>query len=248
MRTKTAYRDKPENIPAENPEIPKPAIEIKHDGTPADVTTATREVPATEEEYNKQVSDADQAKLALVRQIEELRKSELLQREHAIARAQAQVRPITREQKLHLWRSQGMSDAEDKFLQANPELIDDSQRTALAAAEAERQGHTRGTAEHMQTTKRIFHEHAAPPTNPIPETPAFFEPPASSPAASNPGSLYAAPVSREGGGYRQSSNSVTLTREDKEHARIAGVSEVEYARQKKKLAEMKASGLYGESR
>jgi phage I-like protein len=48
-------------------------------------------------------------------------------------------------------------------------------------------------------------------------------------------------------GQRQSTR-YTLTREEREYARIAGVSEAEYAKNKQKLAEMKANGLYGERR
>jgi hypothetical protein len=61
---------------------------------------------------------------------------------------------------------------------------------------------------------------------------------------------YSAPVSREvpsAGGFRQSGR-VTLTVEDREFARIAGVSDVEYAKQKARLLEMKASGEYSDRR
>lgn len=64
-------------------------------------------------------------------------------------------------------------------------------------------------------------------------------------------SMMSAPVSREvpsSGGQRPSATRVTLTREEKEYAKIAGISEVDYAKNKQKLAEMKSQGLYGESR
>lgn len=64
-------------------------------------------------------------------------------------------------------------------------------------------------------------------------------------------SMMSAPVSREAptsGGQRQSATRVTLTREEKEFAKISGVSEADYAKQKIKLAEMKSQGIYGESR
>jgi hypothetical protein len=59
-----------------------------------------------------------------------------------------------------------------------------------------------------------------------------------------------APVSREaqtGTGQRASSK-VKLTVEEQEYARIAGITDVEYAKQKQKLGQMKANGDYGERR
>lgn len=64
-------------------------------------------------------------------------------------------------------------------------------------------------------------------------------------------SMMSAPVSREtpnSSGQKPSATRVTLTREEKEFAAISGVSEVDYAKNKQKLAEMKAQGLYGEGR
>ena len=54
-----------------------------------------------------------------------------------------------------------MHEAELKFLEANPELIDFPQLTAFAANEAAQQGHERGSEAHMEKTKAIFHEHLA---------------------------------------------------------------------------------------
>jgi nucleoid-associated protein YgaU len=41
---------------------------------------------------------------------------------------------------------------------------------------------------------------------------------------------------------------IRLTAEEQEYARVAGISDVEYARQKQKLAQAKAAGDYGERR
>lgn len=59
--------------------------------------------------------------------------------------------------------------------------------------------------------------------------------------------IVSAPVSREvpnGGGNRQSNGKITLTAEQKEFARIAGVTETEYAKQLIRLNEAKANGQY----
>jgi hypothetical protein len=55
-------------------------------------------------------------------------------------------------------------------------------------------------------------------------------PPAPQPES---GAMYSAPVSRQvqGGGYRPSPSSVRLSAEQREAARMSGISEVEYAKQ-----------------
>lgn len=57
-----------------------------------------------------------------------------------------------------------------------------------------------------------------------------------------------APVSREGPSTpgRTRSGSVTLNAMEREAAKMAGVTEAEYAKQKQRLMEMKANGSYGE--
>jgi len=60
-------------------------------------------------------------------------------------------------------------------------------------------------------------------------------------------SIMSAPVSRDvpaSGGSRPGTK-ITLTREEKEMARVSGITEVEYAKQKQRLAEAKANGTYG---
>lgn len=65
-------------------------------------------------------------------------------------------------------------------------------------------------------------------------------------------SIVSAPVSREtptgGTGQRTSSTKIRLTAEEAEYAKIAGITDVEYARQKQKLNQHKANGDYGERR
>jgi hypothetical protein len=252
MRTKTAYRNKPENIPAEIPEIPNiPQVKIDGQRVEPDVT-ATAEVPRSavevDEAFKRQAESSDPS-LALARQIEELRKSEALQRQAAMM----PQRPLSPEEKLAAWRSQGMSEADERFLVEHPLMVEHSALTAQAAAVAAQQ-YQRGTDDHRRATKQLFDQHLAhlaqAAANPVPTAqpiPEYFRPPEPKPESTpSPASYTSAPVSRSGGGFQ--SSRVTLTREDKEYARIAGISDVEYAKQKQRLAEMKASGEYSERR
>lgn len=59
--------------------------------------------------------------------------------------------------------------------------------------------------------------------------------------------IVSAPVSREtpsSSGTRNSANE-TLTKDEREAAKIAGITEAEYAKQKRRIREMKANGSYG---
>ena len=261
MRIKNKYREiKPaiaeNNIPAEEVLVDIPRVEVN--GVKAEpVAAVSIEAPADVEPVDavaaaiEASAKADEAKNALVRQLEAMRQSEALQRQHA-AQLAAQ-RPATREERLAMWKQQGgMSEAEAKFLEANPELVDIPELTAAAAAEATRQGHQRGSEAHMETTKKLFHEHvasmqaqaAAPAT-----TPAFFQPPpAKPPAPRAPAHYVSAPVSREvpSGGDRAEvqidPRRVTLTQDELQIAQASGITPQEYARQKLRLKRELASG------
>lgn len=60
-----------------------------------------------------------------------------------------------------------------------------------------------------------------------------------------------APVSRSNGpsygGYRLSPSSIRLSKDERDIARASGMSDIEYARQKIKLSEMKAAGLLNDA-
>src|SRR5262245_27367976 len=135
MRTKSAYRDKPDSeIPAAPSNIP----EVKIDGEDAEpVLTASVETePDAVTLAINRATEADQAKLALVRQLEALKRSEEGQRLHqeAMAAAQApQPLPETLEDRIALWRQHGISEAEADFLRQNPELAGFPQVSALAS-------------------------------------------------------------------------------------------------------------------
>jgi phage I-like protein len=248
MRTKSAYREKAaENIPpvavAAAPDGPVVAVEQHHE--------PRAELAALE--YAEKATKADEAAEALRKQVEELRKSERLLAQQAQYAAQLQQqRPPTRSEKLAMWRAQGTPEAELEFLEANPELVDYSGLTAVAAAEAAQAGHKRGSHEHMRATKEIFDKHLAhlqaqqQADSAMAPAPKFFAPEPSRPAVRSP--IVSAPVSREiaSGGprptYETDPRRVTLSVDERAIAKNAGISETEYARQKIRMLGMKERG------
>jgi hypothetical protein len=245
MRTKSAYREKPAaniNPPAEAvitpaPDAPAVAAEVR---------------PQSEPQAGS--SQPDEAAAALRRQIDELRRSETMNRRAAELAVRPQ-QPLSREQKIELWRQQGMGDQEAEFLKQHPMMIDANMLTAYAAREALQAGHERGSETFLQETKRIFDKHIADlqtqaetPTEPaMTPTPKFFEPPPQARPRAPQGPIVSAPVSRETPGMRRAEaesdpRRVTLSIEEREIARASGISEIEYARNKIKLQGMKARG------
>jgi hypothetical protein len=241
VRTKTAYRKSAENIPP-----------------PGEATAPAIEAPAVAVEVQPQpeLSQPDETALALQRQIDALARSEALQRQAAEQQLQPQ-RPMSREDRLAVWRMQGMPEVELKFLTANPALVDMPQLTAYAANEALQQGHERGSEAFLNATKLNFDKHlqhlqaqAQTPTESVmQETPKFFAPPAQPKPKPNGGPIVSAPVSRtvpDGSGsrpeYQQDPRRVTLSVDEREIARASGISEIEYARNKIKLQGMKSRG------
>lgn len=241
MRTKTAYRPKTVENPA--PNIP----EVKIDGAEVEpvATHATDDIPAEPSAALAAEAEAVKADaaLALKRQIEALQHSEQLQRQRA-AQIAAQ-RPIGHADKLANWRAAGMSEADARFLDEHPAMVEHDGLTALAADEAARQGHARNTDAHRQATKQIFERHITSQTHAAQTAePEFFRPapPALPPVQS---AMYSAPVSRvvPSGGYREPSPlQVHLSAEEKQVAAVSGISEVEYAKHKLRLEREKAAG------
>ena len=103
MRTKTKYREiqldnSAQNIPAEK-ELPVTVVSAPPQGPAMPVesqpqVTAPEPIPAAE---------------ALKAQLEALKHSEEIQRQRAAHIAASQQQPVTREQKLRLWKQQGLS-------------------------------------------------------------------------------------------------------------------------------------------
>jgi hypothetical protein len=160
----------------------------------------------------------------------------------------AQQLPLTREQKLDLWKRQGLSDAELQFLAEHPAMIDYPQLTGHAASEAMQQGHQRDSKPFMEAMAVAFDnhlKHQQQQANPAEQpTPAFFEPPPP-PAAPSRAHLVSAPVSREIPGGRApdlNPRRMDLTAEETEIARASGISATQYALGKLRLQKEKASG------
>jgi hypothetical protein len=192
--------------------------------------------------------------LALQRQIEELKRSEEIQRQRAAVLQQPQ--PVSREQKLAMWRQSGLSEEEAHFLQRNPSMIDFPQITSFAIHRATEAGLERGTDAHFAAVEKIFNANfghlQAQAANPDmrPPTPTFFTPPPPR-SAPNPSHLVSAPVSRSipnASGRRHTPGKVTMTPQEVEAARISGISIEQYAKEKIKYEGMREDGSYRDNR
>jgi hypothetical protein len=241
-RIKSAYKNNSEpQFPAEKiaEEIP-PSEKYDLDAEPA--TDAVVVHHESDKPPNDAIAEAtDAATLRLQKQLDELKRSEELQRQHA---QMTHTQP-SREQLLHAWRQGGMIPADEEFLRANPALIDNPRLTALAANEAA-QRHERGTDDHRRATKELFDHHLArlqARAQPAAEPPEFFRAPPP-PEPRSAASIVSAPVSRgEVGGYREPSpSSVRLTPDELEIPRASGISPVEYARNKIRMQKEQRSG------
>src|SRR5262249_18483924 len=140
---------------------------------------------------------------------------------------------------LAAWKAQGMSDADHDFLAAHPHMVEADRLTAIAAHQAATEGHQRDSDDHRKRTRELFDQHLARFQSQAP-TPQFFTqpPPPEPPSAA---AYVSAPVSREapsGSGTRRelSPSQVKLSPQQREAAMLAGISEVEYARNLQKLA------------
>jgi hypothetical protein len=257
MKTKTAYR-LPKNIPVETPDIPEEPIQPSETVDINFDTTDKAEPNEAVAEALQKAAEADEASEALKRQLAHLQASEQAQREfaaqvaaqRAAQAAPAPTLPAEPEARIALWRQHGLSADDASFLAAHHELVAEPHLCRLASDEAALH-HERDTDAHRAATLEAFHRlqgQASPATQPTPE---FFAPPRAAPSPAterpSPAAFVSAPVSRgtPSGetGYRPA-RKITLTPQDQEYARIAGISDTEYARQKQKLALHKANGDY----
>jgi hypothetical protein len=196
------------------------------------------------------ISSSDDAAHAFKAQIEALKGAEEIARQRQASPVPPAQQPIDqRELRLAQWRQQGLSREQESFLRSNPILIDRPEITAFAKAEAHRDGHGPDKPEHYEVVKRNFNriseeleQRAAARAKPEPE----YSEPRSAPQRSSPSVGYAAPVSREvpSGAYysERRSSRVTLSPQEKEIARLSGISEEEYALGKMELKRRKEAG------
>ena len=185
---------------------------------------------------------ADDAAEALRKQLEALRRSETLQQQSQIAKLTAQER-------------------RQDWIKNNP-LAQQHYNTLNALhAEAIQAGHADTSPayfDYLNDRLEALNGHAAAATQLVNEaqqlqqraTQSVPQHRPASPSNQQRTSIVSAPVSREvpsSGGFRQAGK-ITLTAEQRESARISGISEAEYARQLSRLNDMKATGEYSDRR
>jgi hypothetical protein len=204
----------------------------------------------------------DEATTRLQRQIDELKRAEELQRQQV-----AQQQQWTPDRVLQFWRSNGLDESGERFLLNHPQHI--IGLTDFASQRARQHGHEPGSAAHTEAAKAIFHENLAHleaqaaanvPTQSMSHEPAPYRPaPPAAPAPAPPlpqvederPSIVSAPVSREAPSEStgRRASQIRLTVEQREAARMAGITEVEYARQLQRLdAAKREEGRYAERR
>jgi hypothetical protein len=230
------------------------------------VAVSVRTGPDTVTEYTKRVADADShasklkaqvppdeddATKRLQVQIEEMRRSEQLQRQAQL------IQTNPREAKLHLWRQQGMDEPTERWLRDNPVMIDNHELTRHVAEQTAKH-HPPGSDAHREATRQLFNglmgkaeaERLArnapqpPPLAPPRHEPAVHVHVSHDEEPDMPNSegpafdrrIHSAPIDRDAAGSRgNASGKVTLTPEERQFARQIGVSEVDYAKNKQKM-------------
>jgi hypothetical protein len=222
---------------------------------------AVRTEPAEPIDVPTDANSADDASLAFQEQIGKLRDAEEMQRQ----RAQAAPQP-TRAERLNKLRQEGLSEAAVSFLGANHEIMDYPHLADQAARIARDEGYLPDTEAFFQAVKSNFRHITTPPKaepSEALETAQKYSGAAPMPSLHDKASLersrqqraaaiLSAPVSREGSvswsGRRESSDDrpdrVRLSVLEKEIARSAGISEVDYARGKLDLERRKRSGEF----
>jgi hypothetical protein len=242
MGLKSAYRR--EKVAAEKAAEAIPASEKFEHVEPAADTVIRHE---SESPPNQAVREAiaradvaDDASAHLQAQIQALRQSEDWQR--------AAAEQMQREQQ---W-----FPGEQEFMQMHPELMANPQLTQWAAATAHQQGHTRGTDGFLHAVKANFDEQAgrlaqrspqypAASSQSPPAAPPHRPPPPTPPPEPDRTAMYSAPPSRQttGTGYHDTSpRSVRLSPEEREVARLSGISEREYAMRKLEMLSKQRTG------
>jgi hypothetical protein len=257
MRTKSAYRERPENIPIEElpPALPdEPSIKrhtisgsdaAEDDDLPPAMETETPQPeidPATQAAIDALNADAAAARLR--EQIQAQKNAEAFQAQAQRQQAVIPQRPMSHAEKLESW---GLTEVEKKFLSDHPQMLDCDPALTAAIQTTVRSGVNRDDAEFLPKVKQNFDFHFERFQRQAAATaPAMFRPePPRVPSRPSEASYTSAPVSREGPTTDRPAHiptKITLSLEEREAARIAGVSELEYAHQKRRLLLEKAQG------
>jgi hypothetical protein len=188
--------------------------------------------PAAVIDVERDDTATDDASAAFQKQIEALKESERIHRERATrAHQEARVQQVLNE---------------NPEMRSNPALVAEAEREAFDA------GHLAYSDVFHEDVKNRFKTKLAAKTSPPPSPPLEYEIKSYDlPELRNNTAFVSAPVSREtqaNGGYNSYGDRpgrVTLSREQKEAARIAGISEREYAEQVLRLREEKSQGHHG---
>jgi hypothetical protein len=200
----------------------------------AEDTTAAPELAATIDTDAPISSEADDPSIALQKQIAALRASEEIQRQRAAAQS---VPPLSARQMA--------------FVEANPDFMKNPEIAKEALMAAHRAGHEQDSQAFHAAVKKSFDEKMMMSH---PDLSVEIFPPERAPQLpmhdrDRMASYVSAPVSREsasnGYDYSDKGSRVKMTPQMKEAARIAGISEVEYAEQVLRLRQEKAEGNYG---
>jgi hypothetical protein len=188
--------------------------------------------------------------LALKRQYEQIQQAQQLRQQQA----QQLQAPHTREQWVAaLMQQSGTTKAEAEFLLDHPVMMYEPKAMQRTMADIHAAGVQRDDSpEYFRAVEETFQRHlerkqqkaaAKAAAKPPPE---FFTPTAPPPEQpeQSASSIYSAPVSRQAGGgnYQPSPSSIRLSREEQEAARMAGISDTEYARNKLKMLRMQQTG------
>jgi len=214
-----------------------PKVEVNGHAEPT--VTVAPESEAVRVAKNE-ASAADAASEVLRRQIESLRRSEQVRQQAA--------QPPTREQMLA-----SVTPEWKTYLEGNPTLLDNMGLASQAAAHALQEGHQPNSEAQMRRTLELVERHLGinraeetPPPAPLPPSPSLPIPtPAARHEDERQAAIVSAPVSREApsaGDGSRSLNRVHLTNEERAFARTIGLSEQEYALQKRKMLQLQLSG------
>jgi hypothetical protein len=183
------------------------------------------------------LTPADETGEALRKQIDALRQSEELQKQYSDAVTRQNQLAIESAKRRNEWLEQ-TPGAKDHVAELNvlhgaalQAGLADSSPAYFQFLEQQLASLPNQSA-HAEHLVKEMQERIPPPPPPRPER----------------GPIVSAPVSRQVPGTPQYSNRITLSMEQKEFAKIAGISEVEYARQLMKLNQMKMDGSYSDRR
>jgi hypothetical protein len=149
-----------------------------------------------------------------------------------------QPQPQPRRQPADPLENVNLPDSAKNWLRAHPDFLTDSRKNAKIQAlhyDVVDEGHAPFSTAYFESLEQHLGMRKASAAG----------------AGDGGGSIVSAPVTRDGpassgGGGRQTR--ITLTKEQKDAAKMAGITEQEYAKNLIKMNELKANGSYGEAR